>query len=380
MSEPLWLPMKARPAVFPAPEEGKYLKAESGQPVWRDPGLVTPDAAFRVFGTAGQPQYKNGWADYSDPNYAPARFRKLADGMVVLEGMMRGGTASAVALELPLNYRPADVLTAYGRAMHNRGPSNAAQTTMYVYSDGRLVPAAAYTYVGLDNWHFYAPEVIPVTSPADLTGLKVWLDASQLALADGAAVSPWAGSGGAIGGIVGGTPAPICRAGANGLNGLRVVRFTAGQGRITAAASTGITTAYTAFIVARMWGTTKARLLSHPSQNYLVGWHGGREDVFFANPWSVPDVTITAGTAWKIHTVSCATNAPRFHASGCWISAVTAATTHWANDFQLNGYNGTSEMSDCEVAEFIQYNRELTMAERARVELYLQTKWAIPVR
>jgi hypothetical protein len=67
--------------------------------------------------------------------------------------------------------------------------------------------------------------------PQSIAGLKVWLDASQLALADGAALASWPDlSGAGNHGAIVGTPGPAVRA--NAINGQRVVRFKANEGRV----------------------------------------------------------------------------------------------------------------------------------------------------
>lgn len=48
--------------------------------------------------------YVNSWADYGAP-YGPAGYRKLSSGLVVLKGLVQGGTASGIAT-LPAGYRP----------------------------------------------------------------------------------------------------------------------------------------------------------------------------------------------------------------------------------------------------------------------------------
>ena len=48
--------------------------------------------------------YVNGWANYGAP-FGPAGYRKLSSGLVVLKGLVQGGTASGIAT-LPAGYRP----------------------------------------------------------------------------------------------------------------------------------------------------------------------------------------------------------------------------------------------------------------------------------
>jgi len=59
---------------------------------------VVPDAAWTPFA------YVNSWADYGVP-FGPAGYRKLSSRLVVLKGLVQGGTAAVIAT-LPAGYRP----------------------------------------------------------------------------------------------------------------------------------------------------------------------------------------------------------------------------------------------------------------------------------
>lgn len=62
-------------------------------------------AQATVFDTAWKAlPYVNGWADYGLP-YSPCGYRKLSSGLVVLRGLVQGGTATQI-LTLPVGYRP----------------------------------------------------------------------------------------------------------------------------------------------------------------------------------------------------------------------------------------------------------------------------------
>ena len=72
----------------------------------------------------------------------------------------------------------------------------------------------------------YAGETLawPLWIPADLTGLVIWLDASQLGLANGAAVTTWPDLSGAGRNLAAGQ-GTVPHLKTNELNGLSVVRF-----------------------------------------------------------------------------------------------------------------------------------------------------------
>lgn len=54
-----------------------------------------------------EPAYLNGWSTYNT-DYAPARYRKLANGQVEVQGLVKGGTIGATTpvFFLPVGYRP----------------------------------------------------------------------------------------------------------------------------------------------------------------------------------------------------------------------------------------------------------------------------------
>lgn len=109
---PIWPKMTA-PSVIAPPQDGKWARGQSGAVVWAPtpaspPGLVAaPDAAWHIFGAAGEPAFENGYANWGDVNYSPARYRKLADGMVELDGLITGGTGTppVTVITMPVGYR-----------------------------------------------------------------------------------------------------------------------------------------------------------------------------------------------------------------------------------------------------------------------------------
>lgn len=53
------------------------------------------------------PVLENGWTDYGG-SYGPPRYRRLGNGMVVIEGLLKGGTVgtSTAMFTLPAGFRP----------------------------------------------------------------------------------------------------------------------------------------------------------------------------------------------------------------------------------------------------------------------------------
>lgn len=104
---PIWPQADPSPPI-PTPVNGKWLTVAGGSMLWDAPptpaGIVIPDSAWKVFGADG-PALTNGWVNYAAP-YGPARFRKLASGLVVMNGLISSGTVGAVAFTMPTGYLP----------------------------------------------------------------------------------------------------------------------------------------------------------------------------------------------------------------------------------------------------------------------------------
>lgn len=106
-----WVPIwpQADPGIpIPSPvgQDGKWLTVAGGAMVWGAPaiptGLFTPDAAWKTIGV--DIPFESGWVGYSAP-YGPARFRKLASGLVVMNGLISSGTIGSTAFTMPVGYR-----------------------------------------------------------------------------------------------------------------------------------------------------------------------------------------------------------------------------------------------------------------------------------
>jgi len=143
-------PVSAAPVV-PTPVDGYWLQGgPDGAMSWQPapvppPGLVTPDTNWQVLGT--DVGFQNGWTNYADP-YGPARYRKLASGIVVMEGLIRAGTEGATAITLPAGWRPAPQA---GGGLRDRifqcatAAGTAPSEAVRVYSSGELRPISPGT-------------------------------------------------------------------------------------------------------------------------------------------------------------------------------------------------------------------------------------------
>jgi hypothetical protein len=238
--------------------------------------------------------------------------------------------------------------------------------------------------------------------PAQLVGLRVWLDASQLAAADGAGITEWPNlaSGGSAGTIVA-APPPTVRAAA--LNNRPVVRFRANEGRLRMT-GTGVHLEYTVCYVARMAAPSIGRILcgnfstATGTPNMLFGWWDAYEDLAFVGSagfyfeFLTPDRRQPQSTSWKLYSGDGSVSEygppgtpylPRLFLDGAYLSGTMDASQRfdgWEGTLNLSGYKteNAEETCDCEVAELVMYNRKLPDAERQQVEGYLRDKW-LPV-
>ena len=67
---------------------------------------TVPIEAWHTVGAAGEPAFQNGWVGHAASGMYAPKFRKRPDGMVELDGMLRGGTINQPAFTLPVGYRP----------------------------------------------------------------------------------------------------------------------------------------------------------------------------------------------------------------------------------------------------------------------------------
>ena len=221
--------------------------------------------------------------------------------------------------------------------------------------------------------------------PTNLAGLSIWLDASQLGLADGATIGTWPNLGSATQPVLSPTPVPTMHR--NAKNGLPCAVFRKSEGRLRIT-GTGVAKDWTLVYVAHMWGpnmTGRIACANYPEGgNLLIGWWNGFMDVAYTTGgggFYLPDTRITVNTDWRLYSGDSATPeiTPRMFSNGVLLGThpTPPAADGWGGSFCLSGYDLTldNESCDCEVAEVLLYNRKLSDAERIQAEAYLRTKW-----
>ncbi len=223
-------------------------------------------------------------------------------------------------------------------------------------------------------------------SIASIAGLKTWIDASDIdgdGVSEGAAESSLYGANVVDwvdkssnnnslssllgGGGAGNQPTYV----ANGLNGFATVRF---DGNDLLRSSYLFGNDYTVFAVAQQQGSQNARLISSTSQNWLLGWHGGQQDVMYANGWlSYPGTAVTAG-AVKYYSATSSASGSALYSDG---NLVASDNSQYGplGSLALGGFGPGSEYSKADVSEVLVFDRALSDAERNQVDAYLRIKW-----
>jgi hypothetical protein len=221
-------------------------------------------------------------------------------------------------------------------------------------------------------------------TPASLLGLNIWLDATQLALADGARVSAWPNLGSGPATFVSEWD-PYAFYKANALNGHGLVRISANGTRIRFT-GTGVNKDWTMACVVRNWGPTGGiggRVISsqYPAGgNVLLGYWDAYMDVGFAGAFFSPDQKIPFNNEWRLYSAWCNSATPevRLYSSGVFIGGqgASAVSEGFGGTFNISGFNDAlDETCNCDIAEVLLYNRPLNDSDRAQVEGYLNTKW-----
>jgi hypothetical protein len=220
-----------------------------------------------------------------------------------------------------------------------------------------------------------APPPAPVSSPADLPGLAMWVKADAgITFGSGASVASWAdqsGNGNDLT-MASASNQPTLVGGAQ--NGLPVVETSAAASQTLTVATT-FGPAYSVFYVGRMLGSANQRLLTAVNDNWLLGWWSGAEDQAYAEGWLSPVGSPATTTAWRIYAMTgtgAVTNVYRNDA----LSFSSAGGVAAPDGLSLSCYGG-AECSDGQVGEIVVYDHVLTATEIQQVFGYLDVRWNV---
>lgn len=97
-------------------------------------------------------ELENGWVQYGNAVFAPVSYRKDADGVVSLRGLMKSGTMGATAFTLPPGFRPKETMLSITT-------SGDQVARVDILADGSVQPkSGTNAWFGLDGVSFIAAQ------------------------------------------------------------------------------------------------------------------------------------------------------------------------------------------------------------------------------
>ena len=139
---------------------------------------------------------------------------------------------------------------------------------------------------------------------------------------------------------------------------------------------------YTLLTLARYSGSSNRRVISSRDRNFLFGFHDGRTSRWYAEGWI--SLAGSTDTDWHLHVGKIEAKggdpAATFRKDGQVVTSGHRGSHNTAfgpGILQVGGYRTNSEMSACEVAEVMIYDRELNDMEILQLEGYVVHKWEL---
>ncbi len=163
----------------------------------------------------------------------------------------------------------------------------------------------------------------------------------------------------------------------NVINGFPVLRFTTAPKYMIGPNFTSVN--YTIFVVAKMTtaGATCQRLMSSNNVNWLMGYWGTYMNQYYTGTWVNNPATAADVNPHLFVAVGRPGGASLNSITGDGFPAVSNGNGLAAPGIlQLNG-NGATEFSNGDVAEYIYYDRALTVLEQEQVAAYLAGKYGL---
>ena len=223
--------------------------------------------------------------------------------------------------------------------------------------------------------------------PTDLpvkNGLVMWMDAADdttFSYSSGTTVTQWRDKSGFNYHMVPKSGGPTR---SSVLNSRKVLAFTTAQTIGNDVIDLSSTTS-TVFVVSRYVTGTNQRVLTcnldSGGGNWLLGHWGGYINQYYAEGW-VSYQVYGGDTVWRMYMgdysgppAGVNTDLANIYNNGTAIVTNSTAASGGLRKLGVNYYSG--EMSTCEVAEIIVFNRVLSTAERNSIHTYLGQKWGI---
>lgn len=238
----------------------------------------------------------------------------------------------------------------------------------------------------LTAWECYAPVLVQpyrfastAFSPADVSGLTIWLVADDIAGADGSAVSSWSAHSPTTISASQGTVAAQPSLQTSEVNGHNAVLGDGVNDLMTLSASVSSTASWTVFVVQKRSASGSlayALATSAITPPYSPIEYGSLSRLYVSSRTDQKYATIPSH-AWHVITGQDASGTLNAWVDGA-AQSLTAAAATGSNDFDRLFARSTFEFSAVYVAELIFYNRTVTSTERSNVEAYMKTKYGTP--
>ena len=224
-------------------------------------------------------------------------------------------------------------------------------------------------------------------SPANLSGLSLWLKSDTGVTTSGSNVTAWADQSANAYSLV-----PIDQNSPNitTIGGKTFIEFTKTNNQGLSNSSIVITTPFTFFSVTKMKPTNGGRIFSSYNTNPLIGsWSANNEDgtaysdrFFSGYEWLAEGIQQSTNVLLTTASVDGDLNSVFKQNGGSETTSTASDTVEFSGISIGGGWSPSAppeyiEQSNSFVAEFIIYNRVLTTGERQQVEAYLNTKYAI---
>jgi hypothetical protein len=222
--------------------------------------------------------------------------------------------------------------------------------------------------------------VTSLFNPATIAGLKLWLKADTLALADTAPVSTWSDqSGNGNDATQSGSGRPLLSTTSFAINGHQVVFFNLGSPNQTMNLTSSISGGtWTVLVVMKPFGSgypmysisSVSGGQGCPLGPYIDGANNvnmGRQDIV------ISDGAITSGTAHVFTASSVAATSQSLYIDGVSQSGTAGSTSGTTTGFDILGDRG----SIGGIAELLVYDSVLGSTDRGNVETYLKTKYGL---
>lgn len=209
--------------------------------------------------------------------------------------------------------------------------------------------------------------------PSTVTGMLAWYKADALGLSDGDPVGSWAdSSGNSRTPTQSGSSRPTYKTGI--VNGMPVVRFDGSNDYLSLSQSFISADAWTILTVSKSSSGTGPIASNDSSGNRgWVFWRGTSGGNFETG--GSPGTSYTASSGFDVITIR---GGIEIYVNGVFNISSTRSIPSNAAPFEI-GRRNFGELLTGDIAEIIIYNRRITRAERAGIEQYLASKYAISV-